>query len=275
MIFNTIMVQLDIDGPAAPRLAFARDLATRFEADLIAFAAAEAQIYVPGEQGGMVAAELLHRRTEEIEARLEALKEEFMSATGDSEHASWRRYVGNPAHLLAIHARAADLLVTGAPAPGLAKDPHRAVDAGTLILSAGRPILFAADSLAPLQAGKVLVAWKDTREARRAVADAMPFLTSAREVMVATILEDDEKAARESAADVVRFLMRHGAKARSDAQDAGSAAATEALTKMARDFGADLIVAGGYGHSRIREWAFGGMTRSLLADGSFHRLFSN
>ena len=63
MIFNTIMVQLDIDGPAAPRLAFARDLATRFEADMIAFAAAEAQIYVPREQGAMVAAELLHRRT--------------------------------------------------------------------------------------------------------------------------------------------------------------------------------------------------------------------
>jgi nucleotide-binding universal stress UspA family protein len=149
------------------------------------------------------------------------------------------------------------------------------VDAGTLILSAGRPVLFAADSLAPLAAEKVLVAWKDTREARRAVADAMPFLRAAREVLVTTIAEGDQKAARESAADVVRFLLKHDVKARSDVLGIGHANGAEALLEIARETGADLVVAGGYGHSRVRERIFGGITRSLLDHGSLNRLLSN
>ena len=121
----------------------------------------------------------------------------------------------------------------------------------------------------------MLVAWKDTREARRAVVDAMPFLVAAREVVVATIEEADQKGARESAADVVRFLMKHGVKARSEVIDVGRAYAPEALVEMARAAKADLIVSGGYGHSRLREWAFGGVTRSLLRETGIHRLMSN
>lgn len=275
MIFNTIMVQLDVDSPAAPRLTFARHLASRFEAELIAFVAAQVHVFAPRNESSLVTSEVMRKRAEEIEERLRALKEEFLALTGDDGHAAWRGEIGNPTHLLAIHCRAADLVVTGAPAPGLAVDHHRIVDPGPLILSAGRPVLFAVDDLAPLNARKVVVAWKDAREARRAVVDAMPFLTIAREVVVATIAEGDEKAARESAADVVRFLIRHGVKARFEMPEADPGRGAEALTEMARSIGADLVVAGGYGHSRVREWAFGGMTRSLLEDGSVNRLLSN
>lgn len=126
-----------------------------------------------------------------------------------------------------------------------------------------------------LSAEKVLVAWKDTREARRAVVDAMPFLTDAREVLVTTIAEGDQKAARESAADVVRFLMKHGIKAGSDVLGVGHANGAEALVEIVREVGADLVVAGGYGHNRVREHIFGGMTRSLLDQGLLNRLLSN
>lgn len=275
MAYNTIMVQLDLDTAATPRLTFAMDLARRFEADLIGFAAAEPHIFVPRDEGGMIAAEMMRQRTEEIRERIKAMKEEFLSVAGDGERVSWRGDFGNPTQLLATHARAADLIVTGAPAAGLAGDDRRTVDAGALILSAGRPVLFAADSLVPANVQKVLVAWKDAREARRAVVDAMPFLKNAQEVSVTTIAEGDQKTARESAADVVRFLMRHGVKARSDVLGVGGADREDAIAEIARETGADLIVAGGYGHSRLREWAFGGMTRSLLADGSLHRLVSN
>ena len=275
MIYNTIMVQIDIDGPSIPRLTFAWDLAKRFEADLIVFAAAEVRIMVPGERDGMIATEIMRQRTEEVEERLKLLEGEFQSVTQDNNRASWRGLVGNPTRLLALHARAADLVVIGAPEAGIAADHLRTVDAGTLILSAGRPILLACEGCAPVRAGSVLVAWKDTREARRAVVDAMPFLTAAREVVVATIKEADLKGARESAADVVRFLMKHGAKARSDVIEVGRADALEALVEMAREVKADLIVSGGYGHSRLREWAFGGVTRSLLQTGSLHRLISS
>lgn len=151
MKFNTIIVQLDVDSAATPRLMFAQDLANRFAADLIAFAAADAHVFVPSDEGGGVAAEMMRQRAEEIEERLNARREEFLSVTGDSARVSWRGELGDPTHLLAINGRAADLIVTCTPASGVASDHHRTVDAGTLILSAGRPVLFAADSLAPLR----------------------------------------------------------------------------------------------------------------------------
>ncbi|RWK70552.1 MAG: universal stress protein, partial [Mesorhizobium sp.] len=107
------------------------------------------------------------------------------------------------------------------------------------------------------------------------VADAMAFLTDAQEVLVATIEEQDQRSARESTGDVVRFLMRHGVKARSDVLGIGSGDGGQIVMDISRKMGADLVVAGGYGHSRIREWAFGGMTRSLLKQGSINRLLSN
>lgn len=273
MIFNTIMVQLDVDSPATPRTTYALELARRFEATLIGFAAADAYVFVPGDDGGMAAAEIMRQRRTEIEDRLKILKEEFLAAVGDE--ASWREAIGDPTRLLAMHARAADLIVTGAPAKGAANDHHRMVDLGTLVLSAGRPVLIAVDQLVPPDPKKVLVAWKDTREARRAVIDALPFLTRAQDVLVVTIEEQSQRDARESLGDVVRFLMRHGVKARSDVLAAGHGDACETITELARVMGAELVVAGGYGHSRVREWAFGGMTRSLLKQGSINRLFSN
>ncbi|KXF75654.1 universal stress protein UspA [Paramesorhizobium deserti] len=273
MVFNTIMVQLDIDAPATPPLTFAQGLANRFRADLIALAAAQAHVVIPGDDSGVVAVELLRLRTAEIEQRLEELQKEFLTVTGNGENIFWRGELGDPTHFLAMNGRAADLIVTATAAPENRGNHSRMVNAGELILSAGRPVLFAADNLAPLSADKVLVAWKDTREARRAVVDAMPFLAGASEVLVATVVENDWQLAREGAEDVVRFLTKHGVKARSNVREDDQGA--EALIGLAHDIGADLIVAGGYGRSRVSEWIFGGMTDSLLKDGSLHRLLSN
>ena len=234
MIYKTIMVQIDIDGSSIPRLTFAWDLAKRFEADLIAFAAAEVRIMVPGERSGMIATEIMRQRTEEIEQRLKLLEREFQSVVRGNSRASWRGFVGNPTRLLALHSRAADLVVIGAPEAGVAADHLRTVDAGSLILSAGRPILLASEGYVPVNAESVLVAWKDASEARRAVVDAMPFLTAAREVIVATIDEADRRVARESSADVVRFLMKHGAKVRSEIIDVSLAYKPDALVEIAR-----------------------------------------
>jgi len=246
-------------------------LARRFEATLIGFAAADSYVFVPGDDGGMAAAEIMRERRIEIEDRLKVLKEEFLGLVGDD--AIWREEIGDPTRLLALHARAADLVVTGTPVSGA--DRHRVVDIGTLVLSAGRPVLIAANRLVPPSPKKVLVAWKDTREARRAITDALPFLTGAQDVLVATIEEQNQRDARESVSDVVRHMMRHGIKARSEILDSDRGDACEAIVGLAHGIGADLVVAGGYGHSRLREWAFGGMTRSLLSNGSVNRLFSN
>jgi Universal stress protein UspA and related nucleotide-binding proteins len=273
MIYNTIMVQLDIDMRVMPRLTFAWEIARRFEADLVAFCAAEPRLLVPGDVDGTASTDVVMRQVAEIEERLEAVKSEFDSFMQDNNRASWRGLVGEPTRMLALHARAADLVIVGTSNSGSSR--LRTVDSGELILSAGRPVLFANGDYRPVTAENVLIAWKDTREARRAIVDAMPFLVDAREVLVATINEGDKVAARESAADVVRFLMKHGVKARSDVLDVGRSDTAEALLQVAVEIGADLIVSGGYGHSRLREWVFGGVTRTLFKDSSVNKLASN
>ncbi len=105
--------------------------------------------------------------------------------------------------------------------------------------------------------------------------DALPFLRSARDVLVAAVEENDRVAQSEGLADVVRFLLKHGVNARSQLLDAGSDDTASILADAARKAGADLIVSGGYGHTRLREWVFGGVTRGLLDDGSVHRLIAS
>ncbi|RWF35600.1 hypothetical protein [Mesorhizobium sp.] len=90
MIYTTILVQLDIDAPATPRLIFARQVARKFEADLIALAAAEPSALVSPSESSPAVAEVLRRRTLEIEDRISNLKEEFLAVAGDNERASWR-----------------------------------------------------------------------------------------------------------------------------------------------------------------------------------------
>lgn len=274
MTSNTIMVQLDIDSAPAPRLNLARALADRFEADLIGFAAAEPYFVVSAE-GGMIASELIRRSVDDIEQRLKFLEQEFDALTKGAAGASWRGFVGDPTRLLALHSRAADLIVTGAPAPGIANDYQRTIDAGSLILSAGRPILLTSEKPEPVRFDSIVVAWKDAREARRAMVDALPFLTRAKDVLVVTVEEAEPKEARESVAEVVHFLAKHGVRARSEVIDVDVSQAVDAMTTVAADLGANLIVSGGYGHSRLRQWAFGGVTRSLLQETGLHRLISN
>ncbi|CAN7364468.1 universal stress protein [Mesorhizobium sp. LjNodule214] len=274
MAFKTIMVQLDVDALAAPRISVAWDLARRHDAELIGFCAAEPHFVMPTGTDDRAATRAIWSQVEEIEGRLDCLREEFLNIVNGNNRASWRGEIGNPTRQLALNARAADLIVIGSPAPDFVIDRHRTVDPGSLILAAGRPVLVASESPAPIKAESILIAWNDTREARRAVIDALPFLTRASDVVIATV-NDGEFSSRENAADVELFLTRHGVKARSEVLDASRSEPAEILLRIGQEIAADLIVLGGYGHSRVREMTFGGVTRSLLQTGSFHRLISN
>lgn len=273
MSYRSILVQIDIDGPTEPRIRFAHDIARRFDARLIGFCAAQPHPSIAPMDGAMVSGELLRRESEEIEGRLKEVETVFAGIAGGE--AIFRCGAIDPTHGLIEQARLADLIVTGVRDDGLGRDGYRAVDLGSLILAAGRPVLTATRKHAPLKGERVLVAWKDTREARRAVADALPFLKSAAEVLVATVEEDDRPHARESLADVTGFLSQHGVKARSECLMPADEEYGDTLSTAAFEMGADLIVSGGYGHSRMREWAFGGVTRRLIEASSTNRLFSN
>ncbi|NMG39665.1 universal stress protein [Chelativorans sp. ZYF759] len=274
MSIKTVMVQLDVDEPAEKRLRSGLDLAGRFEAGLIAFCAADYRVHLPYE-GGRAVAEAQRGRRDEIAARLKLLHREFVDLAGEGAGVVWMGRIGHPTELLALHAAAADLLVVGTPRMGEVLQRDRRVDLGRLVVAAGRPVLvLGADEDAPA-ARTIVVAWKNAREARRAVVDALPLMAAADRVIVATVPEGDETRARESCAEAVRHLAAHGIKAEEALLQASSAPPAVAIANLARDVGADLVVSGAYGHSRLREWAFGGVTRSLLTDGSLSRFLSN
>lgn len=271
MSYKSILLNLDIDGPAASLVKFAGDLASRFDARLIGFSAA---IFPPpmvtAEGGTIFDGEIMQQQRESIERRLEELRKEFERLAGATVDAEWRGAVGNPTSLLIDCARAADLVVTGLSQGASSIDAHRAVDPGNLILHAGRPVLVAADGQERFVANKALVAWKDTREARRAVADALPLLQLASEVKIITVDNAPDDQTWKSLADVTAFLSLHSVKADSDV-----ITETATIAGVAKAMNADLLISGAYGHSRLREWVFGGVTRSLLEEGRLNRFMSN
>ena len=111
-----------------------------------------------------------------------------------------------------------------------------------------------------------MIAWKDTRECRRAVRDALPFLQQAKEVLLVGIGEgESESHAKRTLSDVAAYLLRHRVAAAQEVWQQARGPVAAELLRHVQDEKADLIVAGGYGHSRLGEWLFGGVTHELLA----------
>lgn len=210
---------------------------------------------------GYAAAEWVTLVQEQIAASLKNAEAAFRrdSAGADIE---WRSVEDNPARALACAARAADVIVMSPKGPG---GRARTADPADVVMTSGRPVLMVPDAATHLHGKAVVVAWKDTREARRAVADAMPFLLAAEDVIVQAICDEAEVATvTRQVEDVVAALKRHGVKARSSITTAPSGEVTMELERVAAANQADLIVAGAYGHNRTSEWAFGGVTDDLL-----------
>ena len=168
---------------------------------------------------------------------------------------------------VADEARAADLVIASVDRHDRSLLPSGEADVGDLLMRLGRPMLAAPAAAPGFRFGQALVCFKDVREARRAVADAVPILQAMDRVDVVELVEAralDE--ARRRVGDVGDWLARHGIHPTCSAILANRVEAAQ-LTGLARDLQADLIVAGGFGHSRLREWAFGGVTRDLLLRG--------
>ncbi len=117
----------------------------------------------------------------------------------------------------------------------------------------------------PLALRRVMVAWKDTRECRRAVRDALPLLQQAKEVLIVGIGEDAAaRKAKKTLSDITSYLVRHQVIVADEIWRRARGPVETELLQLVRDENADLIVAGGYGHSRLGEWIFGGVTHELL-----------
>ena len=181
-----------------------------------------------------------------------------------------------PDEFLVQQSRAADLIIVGKNTASEDRDLFRTVDPGDVIMNAGRPVLLIPRRSTTLPLARVVAAWRDTREARRAIRDSLPFLLNAKEVILVGV-EDPDRAgsARESLQDVAAYLKHHGVQTRIDVRLDSERSAGETILRRVEDEGADLVVAGAYGHSRMREWILGGVTRSLLEDPTIPCLLSH
>lgn len=264
MTYASLMVHLELEHPNTARLQVAGDLAERFGARVIGIAACSNQAPAYFAEGAF-AQQLIEQDRNAIDERLRETQAQFETALkGRSRHIEWRCALAAPTEFVAAEARSADLIISGANRDGSVLDPARRVDASALVLRAGRPVMIVPAEVEWLRLQNVLLGWKDTREARRAVLDALPMLQKAHAVKVVEIAETDAPAAAQRRVDdVVAWLRQHGVEATGEAPAAGSAAQDQ-LDDIADAFSADLVVAGAYGHTRFSEWVFGGVTRELL-----------
>lgn len=274
-MYANLLVYLDLDRDNTSLLQIAGDLAERFHAGVTGVTASQPIRIVYGD--GLLTGDIIELDRTEIRQAMEQAREDFQSALqGRAQRLAWRSDVSAemPTDYVARQARCADLVITHTDYDKAYFDEARHVNAGNLVMQAGRPVLSVPSTIRTLAARHVLVAWKDTSEARRAVIDALPFLRQAHAVTVAEITDTTLAEAPNGAHDVAEWLKLHDVPATSLVERAHGTSADQ-LLGLAQAKAADLIVAGAYGHNRLREWAFGGVTYHLLAQTGMCTLMSH
>ncbi|NML31880.1 universal stress protein [Paraburkholderia antibiotica] len=268
MSYKSILVHLDTSVRAHARLEMALQLAHRFHATLTGLFST----YVPPRHAFVVMsgtagyyAEHERQRHERAGALERLFHAELSRANVDGR---WLAVDGYANDVVPPYARLADLIVLGQTDPNDAEAFVAEQFVEHLVLSAGRPVLLvpSAGSFAP-PGQHVLVAWDGSREATRAIHDALPFLAHASKVTLLAVHSPSDAAPREriAGADIAPTLARHGI--RLDVRESSVGHDTpvgDVLLSQATDLGCDLIVMGAYAHSRLREIVLGGATRTLL-----------
>jgi nucleotide-binding universal stress UspA family protein len=266
-----ILVHVDDSAASPGRLRLACELARRHAAHLAALYCIEPLPMVAysafGDPGYTD-----FSATEEIKQRYRAAA---LAAMGRAEAAfraepdragidtEWRVSEGAGAAPIIEQARCTDLTVLGQTDPGRALSSNALPE--EVVLASGRPALIVPAVGRFERVGRrVLVAWNASREAARALGDALPLLVDAQAVTVLSVGSSATIDNEHRGADVTRHLARHGITATAAASIAKDADVGDVLLSRAADHGADLIVMGAYGHSRTREWLLGGATRHLL-----------
>ena len=270
MGYKTVLVSLALDRANDACLAVAGDLAERFEARVIGIAASDIRPTLYFAEGDY-AQKVLEEEGAAVRKRLSELETEFRASVSKrAKSVEWRCALTLPIPYVMQHARAADVLVVGARTEAIV-DPCVAADPSDLVMQAGRPLAVVPPTVQWLDLRSVLVAWKDVREARRAVFDALPILAAAKDVTIAEIPEQDTERADSLShvEDVAGWLRGHGIVANTVVPEAETGAlVAEQLDRIAANVGAGAVIAGAYGHSRFREWILGGVTRRLAAESS-------
>lgn len=271
MPFKDIVVHVD-NGPASEgRVHLACEIARRHRAHLLALYCIELLPIIrfspwgdPGYSDFASTENIQHSYRAAALAPAEKIEAIFHAeANRVGINSKWRLVEGIGADSVTRQARYADLVVLGQIDPETSS--RSSVVPEEVVLSSGRPVLIVPHIGRFESVGRrVLVAWNGSREAARAVGDALPLLLDAEAVAVLSVNAEPGAESEQPASELTHHLARHGIEAKATVVVAKDPAVGALLVARAADFGADLIVMGAYGHSRTRELLLGGATRHLL-----------
>ena len=275
MSLNDILVHVDGSREAPTTLAAACALARDHDAHLTGLAV-DRPPEIPGYAAIEIPAsalEIIEAQRKETAAKAREMFEKAVAAAGITDRSRWSLVRGMPLESLSLRSRYADLvIVSQVNAENQNGASEDMVD--DLILVCGRPVLVIPYIGAPANFGKkVLVAWNASREAARAVADAMPILEAAESVEVFAV--EPNGIGDAPGADIAEHLARHGVNATASKTTGLDIEVGDVLLNHIADSGADMMVMGAYGHSRMRELVLGGATRHILQHMTVPVLFSH
>ncbi len=259
MGYANILVALDLSEDAPDRVSLAAGLARRFEAILTGAAAQTVPVPILV-RDLCEAADDVEQNATRVRGILQRARDVFEHSAGSELRTIWHAGFADPLTHLVEQASTADLVVVSRQGPDDPDPGPLGVSPGPVLMQAGRPVLIVPPRIVHLKAARIVLAWKDGPEARRAMSAALPFFRAADQVLVATRGEDVRVG---NAEDLAVHLARHGVSATAHHLHAAGPDA-DAIMRFALEQDADLVVMGAYGHSRLREWIFGGVTRDVL-----------
>jgi nucleotide-binding universal stress UspA family protein len=270
-MIKDIVVNLQLGEGGGPAADYAASLAGAFAAHITGIAFVYDAI-IPLSGVGYISAEVVDAQRRDNEAAAKAAIGRFAAATARAGVLAEPRLLNtdlaDAGRQFSRIARGFDLAVVGQTEPGT--NAVEEMIAESALFEAGRPVIFVPYiQKAPLKLDNAMVCWDGSRSAARAIADAMPLLARAGRVEVVTVAsergkQDEIQGADIQGADMGEHLARHGLNVEVNRIAGGDIDVADALLSHAADSGADLIVMGGYGHSRLREFVLGGVTRGIL-----------
>jgi nucleotide-binding universal stress UspA family protein len=264
-MIKDIVVNLGL-GASDPAGDYAVSIAEAFGAHLLGVAVSYEPI-IPGTVMGGVPPEVIESQRAESNKKARAAIARFEQAAKRAGISMETRVlntsVSGAADQIGRIGRRFDLVVVGQPQRKNSL-PDEVVDEGVLFES-GRPVIFVPYiQKGGMKADRIMVCWDGSRTASRAVADAMPFLKKAKQVEIVIISSKPAKDNEVPGADLGQHLARHGLKVDIKRITSPDTDVPSTILSYAADSSADMIVMGGYGHSRLREFVLGGATRGLL-----------
>jgi nucleotide-binding universal stress UspA family protein len=276
-MIKNIIANVPVGETSAAALPYAISVASVFKAHLTGVAFTYRPV-LPGTVFGSVRAEVIDAALAELARAAKGAAARFDEAARSAGlSADCRALEATPveaAQYFGQLARCFDLAIVGQSEPGKDRSENFIIQAA--LFESGRPVLVVPYiQRQPIKLDRILVCWDGSRNAARATADALPLLSRATAVDVVVVEGEPGKPHEIAGADIAHHLARHGLKVDLKRLVVRDVSVANTILSLAADVGADMIVMGGYGHSRLREFILGGVTRGILSSMTVPTLMSH